>query len=56
MTDISYIKKITTNEVQRWGKIRSLLNVENDRVKLYYRQISLFDNDRKKNLLDYLNI
>ena len=45
------LKKITSNEVEKWGKIRRLLFVENDIIKLTYREISLSNNDRKKNLL-----
>ena len=51
MSDISYVKKITSNEVEKWGKIRCFLFVEKDIIKHTYREISLMDNDRKKNLL-----
>ena len=50
MSDISYVKKITSNEVEKWGKIRCLLFVENDIIKHTYREISLSNNGRKKNL------
>ena len=51
MSDISYVKKITSNEVEKWGKIRCLLFVSNDSIKLTYREISLSNNDRKKNFI-----
>ena len=51
MVDISCVKKITSNEVEKWGKIRCSLFVRNDLIKLNYREISLLNNDRKKNLL-----
>ena len=53
------LKKITSNEVEKWGKIRRLLFVENDIIKLTYREISLSNNDRKKEsfiLLHYLKM
>ena len=59
MSDISYVKKITSNEVEKWGKIKCLLFVENDIIKHYYREISLSNNDRKKEsftLLHYLKM
>ena len=48
MSDISYVKQITSNEVEKWGKIRCLLFVENDIIKHTYREISLSNNGRKK--------
>ena len=53
MVDISCVKKITSNELEKWEKIRCLLFVGKDLIKLTYREISLLDNDRKKNLLLY---
>ena len=50
MSDISYVK-ITSNELEKWCKIRCLLFAEKDIMKLTYREINLMDNDRKKNLL-----
>ena len=47
MVDISCVKKITSNEVEKWGKIRCSLFVGNDLIKLTYREISLLNNDRK---------
>ena len=55
MVDISCVKKITSNEVEKWGKIRCSLFVRNDLIKLTYREISSLDNNIKKNLLlDYI--
>ena len=51
MTDISGVKNITSNEVEKWEKNRCSLFVRNDLIKLTYREIRLLDNDRKKNLL-----
>ena len=51
MVDISYVKKINSNEVEKWGKIRCLLFVEKDIIKLTYREISLSNNDRKKSFI-----
>ena len=48
MSDISYVKKITSNELEKWCRIRCLLLVEKDIIKLTYREINLMDNDRKK--------
>ena len=51
MADISCVKKIISNEVEKWKKNKCELFVRNDLIKLTYREISLLDNDRKKNLL-----
>ena len=48
MVDISCVKKITSNEVKKWEKIRCSLFVRNDLIKLTYREISLLDNNIKK--------
>ena len=48
MVDISYVKKIISNEIEKWWEIRCLLLVENDIIKLTYSEISLMDNDRIK--------
>ena len=58
MVDISCVKKITSNEVEKWGKIRCSLFVGNDIIKLTYREISLLNNDRKKSFfsLHYLKM
>ena len=48
MVDISCIKKITSNEVEKWEKIRCSLFIRNDLIKLNYREISLSNNDKKK--------
>ena len=59
MVDISCVKKITSNEVEKWGKIRCSLFVGNDLIKLTYREISLLNNDRKKSFffsLHYLEM
>ena len=54
MVDISYVKKINSNEVEKLGKIRRLLFVKNDIIKHTYREISLSNNDRKNLLLVYI--
>ena len=54
MVDISCIKKITSNEVEKWEKIRCSLFVRNDLMKLTYREISSLNNDRKNLLLGYI--
>ena len=51
MVDISCIKKITSNEVEKWEKIRCSLFVRNDLMKLTYREISSLNNDRKKSFI-----
>ena len=51
MVDISCVKKITSNEVEKWGKIRCSLFVRNDLIKLTYREISSLNNDRKKSFI-----
>ena len=48
MVDISCVKKITSNEVEKWEKIRCSLFVRNDLIKLTYRETSLLDNNIKK--------
>ena len=52
MADISGVKKITSNEVEKWKKNGCNLFVRNDLIKLTYREISLLDNDRKKSFID----
>ena len=54
MVDISCIKKISSNEVEKWEKIRCSLFVRNDLMKLTYREISSLNNDRKNLLLGYI--
>ena len=55
MVDISCVKKITSNEVEKWEKNRCSLFFRNDLIKLTYREISSLDNNIKKNLLlDYI--
>ena len=51
MAEIGGVKKITSNEEEKWKKNACELFVRNDLIKLTYREISLLDNDRKKNLL-----
>ena len=51
MVDISCIKKISSNEVEKWEKIRCSLFVRNDLMKLTYREISSLNNDRKKSFI-----
>ena len=51
MVDISCVKKITSNEVEKWEKIRCSLFVRNDLMKLTYREISSLNNDRKKSFI-----
>ena len=51
MVHISCIKKITSNEVEKWEKIRCSLFVRNDLMKLTYREISSLNNDRKKSFI-----
>ena len=48
MVDISCVKKITSNEVEKWEKNRCSLFVRNDLIKLTYREISSLDNNIKK--------
>ena len=48
MVDISCVKKIISNEEEKWEKIRCSLFVRNELIKLTYREISLLNNDRKK--------
>ena len=48
MSDISCVKKITSDEVEKWKRNSSHLFVINDLIKLTYREISLSDNDKKK--------
>ena len=50
MVDISCVKKITSNEVEKWEKIRCSLFVRNDLIKLTYRETSLLDNNIKKKI------
>ena len=45
MVDISCVKKITSNEEQKWEKIRCSLFVRNDLIKLTYKEISSLDNE-----------
>ena len=54
MVDISCIKKISSNEVEKWEKIRCSLFVRNDLMKLTCREISSLNNDRKNILLGYI--
>ena len=51
MSNISCVKKISSNEVEKWGKIRCLLFVINDSIKLTYREISLSNNYRKNSFI-----
>ena len=51
MVDISGVKKITSNEVEKWEKNRCSLFVRNDLIKLTYREISSLDNDKKKSFI-----
>ena len=51
MVNISGVKKITSNEVEKWKKNGCHIFVRNDLIKLTYREISLSNNDTKKNLL-----
>ena len=51
MVDISCIKKISSNEVEKWETIRCSLFVRNDLMKLTYREISSLNNDRKKSFI-----
>ena len=48
MADISCVKKITSNEVEKWKRNGCHLFVINDLIKITYREISLSDNDIKK--------
>ena len=48
MVDISCVKKITSNEVEKWEKNRCSLFFRNDLIKLTYREISSLDNNIKK--------
>ena len=51
MSDISCVKKITSDEVEKWKRNSSHLFVINDLIKLTYREISLSDNDKKKSFI-----
>ena len=48
MVNISGVKKITSNEVEKWKKNGCHIFVRNDLIKLTYREISLSNNDTKK--------
>ena len=48
MVDISSVKKIISNELEKWERNRCSLYVRKDLIKLTYREICLLDNDRKK--------
>ena len=59
MTDLSYVKKVTSDQIAKWLKIICILLSEKDIIKITYRDISSMDNDRRKKsfiLLHYLKM